>query len=254
MTFPHHPTIDEIADFQEGLLPAADAATVRAHVEGCDQCQQTLAALEGVSATLAAHAAEPARIPDTVVQRVEEALATAATERVAGVRSLAEQARSDSSRRARRPHGWLLGAAAAAAAVVVLGAVLEIGTSGSSSDDAGSADTAEQDAGGGGLETGSQGGVSGGSSALPESAEELPAGRVNPGQLQVAAQGLASGYTTVTKPTGNCAIVADDLDADLVISQYGAGSELGLMVVDEAAGTYRLVDCDTGALISKGKL
>ena len=77
---------------------------------------------------------------------------------------------------------------------------------------------------------------------------------MNPDQLRGAAQEFASGYTTVTKPTGSCAIVADDLDADLVVSQYGAGSELGLMVVDEAAGTYRLVDCDTGALISRGKL
>ena len=48
----------KLMDFVEGELPAADAGTVRQHLEGCHACQ---ARLEGLEATL--EAARTAKVP-----------------------------------------------------------------------------------------------------------------------------------------------------------------------------------------------
>jgi hypothetical protein len=257
VTFPEHPTIDEIADLQEDLLPAARAAEVRAHVHRCEQCRQSFGSLKAVTDILATEAAEPQRLPDSVAQRLDAALTAAAVERAAGVPTLAERRADASPEGRRRPHRWLLGLAAAAAAVVVLGAVLEIGGPDPSAEDAGSTagggqERSDASAGVGEFDTGAQSGGDGAAEQEPE--PSVPAGRLTSQQLRVAARDFASGSLSVTEPTGRCAVVAERLDDDVLVSQYGSGSELGLMVIDEQRGTYRLVDCDTGALISKGTL
>lgn len=257
MTFPEHPTIDEIADLQEDLLPAARAAEVRAHVDRCQQCRQSGESLKTVTDVLAAEGAQPQRLPDSVTQRLDAALTAAAVERAAGVPALAERRADASPESRRRAYRWLLGVAAAAAAVVVLGAVLEIVGPDPSAEDAGSTagggqESSDASAGVGELDAGAQSGGDG--AAEQEPGPGVPAGRLTSVQLRAAAQEFASGSLSVTEPTGGCAVVADRVDDDLLVSQYGSGSELGLMVVDEQRGTYRLVDCDTGALITKGTL
>ena len=43
-----HPTVEELADAAEGLLPEERAAAVAQHLAECDDCRQTVAALGDV--------------------------------------------------------------------------------------------------------------------------------------------------------------------------------------------------------------
>ena len=43
-----HPTVEELADAAEGLLPGERAAAVAQHLAECDDCRQTVAALGDV--------------------------------------------------------------------------------------------------------------------------------------------------------------------------------------------------------------
>ena len=99
----------------------------------------------------------------------------------------------------------------------------------------------------------------GGSDAQPPGSEPpatatLGDQRIRPEGVQGAAQGFASGQVSLVPPRGSCALVAAGVDDDLIVTQFGRGSERALILIDEAQNTYRLVSCDTGALITKGGL
>lgn len=142
-----HPSIDEIADEQAGLSSDDDGRTIAAHVAECSACRQTAAALSEVSALLAEEGARPEPIPTDVAASLDEALASAASERSAereaGVPSLAERradreaattAAGSSSGGTRRTGRWVFGAAAAVAVFALGAAVVDNGLPGSSGD------------------------------------------------------------------------------------------------------------------------
>jgi Putative zinc-finger len=246
-----HPTIDQIADLQEGILPAAEAAELRAHVDGCPECGETVAALSEVSDLLAAEGSESVRIPADVAARIHDALDAAAAERTAGVPSLAERRESQQRTRQRRTGRWVFGAAAAAAAVVVFGGA--IGMLGENDG---------EDSGGVAADSAAEGAASpeAGPKPSPESMTfmgegdaQAPNFRVDRDRVRAAALALASGSVTESTPVGFCATIASEATEGLR-SQYGAPAKAVLLLVDEGQGTYRLVDCVTGALITKGTL
>ncbi len=252
-----HPTTETLAELREDLLDAAQAVEVRAHVAGCAECRQVLAQLDAVSELLAAEGGTEVPIPAPVATSVQQALARAAAERAADVPSLADRRDHDTGERSESPtrsrtSRWVLLAGAAAAAVVVVGAAAGVlREEGSSSDAGGAGDARDRTQ----LE---QGDAEAAESTPTEStdADNLAAGpqRINPEQLDRLAREFATGGLSARTPRGDCALVADTQPDDVRITQYGAGSELSLLLVDEAQGTYRLLDCRSGAVIYRGKL
>jgi hypothetical protein len=133
---PSHPTVDELSDLREGLLPDADEARVQAHVDQCADCAAEAAALDDVAAVLREAAAEPVAMPATVARAIDDAIgeASAARAGAAAPRRRLEASPAPRSRRrwVKPAFGWLAGAAAAA---IVIGGIGGLGNLGSSSDD-----------------------------------------------------------------------------------------------------------------------
>lgn len=71
-----HPSVDQLADLYEDLLSPSESADLRAHLTGCAQCADTLAALSGLTDLLARD--EPPAMPADVAQRIDAALAAEA--------------------------------------------------------------------------------------------------------------------------------------------------------------------------------
>ncbi|MFF1873722.1 anti-sigma factor family protein [Kitasatospora herbaricolor] len=72
-----HPSIDELADLAEELVEDPDTAeSLRAHLDGCPECRETLAALAEVSALLGTVETPP--MPADVARRIDAALAAEA--------------------------------------------------------------------------------------------------------------------------------------------------------------------------------
>jgi hypothetical protein len=120
----------------------------------------------------------------------------------------------------------------------------------------GPSSTAQDSAGAGDFEAQEE--APGAGSGLPEM-DEPPGNqnprRVDPDVLRSAALALASGDNFDSLLRGrHCADIADDVSDDLLVSQYRGVSGPALLIVDEDQATYRLVDCDTGWLITKGTL
>ena len=113
-----HLRVEQVADLTEGLLDEAEAASARAHLDRCVQCQQVNRQLEQLQAVLAAEGAESPAMPVAVAERIDAALA--------------RQTRATPARWPR--------ALVAAASVVVVGAA--IGYALERLPDAGSSDTA----------------------------------------------------------------------------------------------------------------
>lgn len=122
MTDYAHPSLDDLADMREGLLPDERVRELSAHVAMCGSCTTAAAALDDVQGLLADAGSMAVPVPDSVATSLDEALRRAAAERAAGVTSLAE--RRTPPERVASPHDrrprWAL-VAGAAAAVVVLG-------------------------------------------------------------------------------------------------------------------------------------
>ncbi|TWF98814.1 anti-sigma factor family protein [Kitasatospora viridis] len=72
---PRHPSVEQLADLAEDLLPADRAAAVRTHLADCPECADTTAALTELTALLAADPIEP--MPQEVARRIDAALAAA---------------------------------------------------------------------------------------------------------------------------------------------------------------------------------
>ncbi len=165
-----HPTIDQIADHEAGLLSADDAPWIVEHLADCEVCSETSERLAQVGALLRETGASTQPIPVEVAQRLDAALDIAAAERAAGVPSLSER-RADRADPAghpatpRRRGRWVIGAAAAIAVFAVGGAIATNGLPGSSTqDDTAARSSADQQQGAGSAESG------GGGASAPSSA------------------------------------------------------------------------------------
>ncbi|WP_035799391.1 anti-sigma factor [Kitasatospora mediocidica] len=71
-----HPSTDQLADLQEELLGAEEAAAVRTHLDGCAQCADTLVALAELAELLGSD--DPPAMPADVALRIDAALAAEA--------------------------------------------------------------------------------------------------------------------------------------------------------------------------------
>jgi hypothetical protein len=128
--------VDELADLREGLLPDADEARVRDHVDHCADCAAETAALGEVAEMLREAAAEPVAMPATVARAIDDAIGEASAARAGAAvprRRLDDSPAPGSRRRWVKPaFGWLAGVAAAA---IVIGGIGGLGNLGSGSDD-----------------------------------------------------------------------------------------------------------------------
>jgi hypothetical protein len=114
-----HPSLDELADLHEGLLPEERLGTISAHVASCPDCAAAAAALDDVRTTLATAGSTPIAMPESVSVALYDALERAGRERAADVASLTERrTRPRTARRLGTPR-WVAAAAGAAAAVMV---------------------------------------------------------------------------------------------------------------------------------------
>jgi hypothetical protein len=135
MTDPHvDPEV--LADLQEGLLDPPAAAATEAHLVGCPACRGELAALDAVRDELAAAGPGGPR-PDDLAQRLDQALAVAATE--PGSTAASPTVIPLRSPQRDTPRGMRLLQAAAALVLVFAGGALAVsaldGLGGSSSQD-----------------------------------------------------------------------------------------------------------------------
>ncbi|MBA2561138.1 MAG: hypothetical protein H0V07_14865 [Propionibacteriales bacterium] len=121
MTDVAHPSLDDLADLHEGLLPKERADELSGHLASCGVCASAVASFDEVEAMLATAGSTPLTMPDPVAASLDEALRRAGVERSAAVPSLAERRTSSTgsvaegaSSAAGRPRWvWLAGAAAA---------------------------------------------------------------------------------------------------------------------------------------------
>ncbi|MGW2400228.1 zf-HC2 domain-containing protein [Kitasatospora sp. NPDC001664] len=122
-----HPDVDLLADLAEGLTDPAPAAELRAHLAGCPECTDTLAALDEVSELLGSLPTE--ELPADVAGRLDAALAAEAAAPVvlpsgrSDARARTRQ-RSRSPRRPRVPRRVLVGAVLAVLGTGLAGALL----------------------------------------------------------------------------------------------------------------------------------
>ena len=153
-----HLDADIVADLDEGLLPPAEAALVRAHLARCADCAALDRALSGLRLLLRSSAG-PGPLPAEVAARMDLALARAqAEEDRRGV--AAERPAARRAARAWRLRTVLGGLAAVAAAGLVAVPLLQ-GTGGGD-DSASGAATADS--------AGASGSTAGGTDLAPESA------------------------------------------------------------------------------------
>jgi anti-sigma factor RsiW len=127
-----HLSIDELADAAEGLLEEDRAAFVESHVAGCAECRANSEALREVTAALRADVSPP--MPDAVVHRLEEVVATENAHRAVASEDERDHDNAASTWQPRptlgtfgadldKPHKsrWVMPALAAAAAAAVVG-------------------------------------------------------------------------------------------------------------------------------------
>jgi hypothetical protein len=217
VTEPVHPSLEELAELQEGVLDAEREPEVAAHLAACDECASATAALSEVGTVLTAAASVPIPIPTDRAASLQDALRRAGAESAAGVPSLDEhrdrrQPRGTAAARMRIPR-WVSAAGAAAAVVLACYGGISVLNSGSPHGSSSSADSAAS--GGVTARRGS------GSEAAPgpsrdsfsyqtpgKSAGKIPA--VTPQTLAGYAAELAS--RPASGPTGpSCAPAAADL-------------------------------------------
>lgn len=115
-----HPSLDDLADLHEGLLPPARERSLAAHISECDRCSAASAALDDVTHVLSGATSNPPPMPDPVAASLDEALHRASRERTATVPSLSQyRASSRPEAVSARQSRWTW--VAAAAAVVAIG-------------------------------------------------------------------------------------------------------------------------------------
>jgi anti-sigma factor RsiW len=118
MTDQTHPSLDDLADLREGLLPSPHARDLAAHLGECETCSTASAALDDVTRVLLEAASNPTPMPGSVAASLDEALHRASRERTAAVPSLAQyraSSRPETVPARRSRWAWVAGAAAAVA-------------------------------------------------------------------------------------------------------------------------------------------
>ena len=215
MNASRHPSIDQIADLDAGVLPATEAAGVSAHVDECSSCRDVVSGLADVTALLADTGHEVLPVPTDVSLAVDAALERARAERQAGVASLSEHRMgSDASDRAsassRRPSGRLLLGAAAAVAVFAVGGALvdQLGILDRSASDSTASSVADQERGGnagsGSTKRENPGYDTGGTPAPAFRVPRAAAPTLNQNNVAAYAAGLAEAAVPVAKPPSAC--------------------------------------------------
>jgi putative zinc finger protein len=138
VTEPQHPSVEEISDLLAGVLPAAEAMDVNAHLAGCGVCRAERDALLDVTAWLGEEGAVPVVMPPEVSATIDAAIAQASSERANTERA--------SSPGLARPLRWLAGAAAAVVVVAAgIAGLRALPDQGSASDTAGTAAAGQQE-------------------------------------------------------------------------------------------------------------
>ncbi len=214
MNASRHPSIDQIADLDAGVLPAAEASELSAHLDECTSCQEVMTGLAEVRALLADSGQTAVPIPSDVAFSVDAALDRARAEDAAGVTSLAEHRTASASAgpaissSPRRPGRVLLGAAAAVAVFAIGGAVVDqLGLlSGSQSDSA--ASVADQELGGnagsGSTKNDNPSRDHGGEGIQSLRVPRSAAPTVDQDSAAAYAAGLADAAVPVAKPPADC--------------------------------------------------
>ena len=268
MTADWHPTIDQIADDEAGLTSADDSRAIAEHLAACSTCRETAEQLAEVSTLLAEAGATAEPMPAGVADALDQALATAAAERAAGVPSLDEHrahreergddqgSRSPGSRGAddgtsgsARRGRWVFGAAAAVAVFAIGAAVASNGLPGSSSsEDSSASSTADSDAG-----AGAAGDAAGGKAqTTPEAATDgaLHAAKpsLNADNVDAYAKDLAEGRTkaTASRRTTCGNVAAEPNDSALpsaVSSVVSYDGERALLRVDPESRRLTVLSC-----------
>ncbi len=220
MNASRHPSIDQIADLDAGLLPAAESSLLTAHLDECASCREVLTGLAEVEALLAHSSQQALPIPADVASAIDAALDRARAEDAAGVVSLAEhrtasEAGSGTDPARRRPARLLLGTAAAVAVFAVGGAVVDqLGLLSGSESDSTAAQVADQERGGNagsgsnGLnpEADSSKGADNQSLQVPRSA----APTLDRNNAAAYAAGLDAAAVPVAKPPADCTPTNDE--------------------------------------------
>ncbi len=213
MNASRHPSIDQIADLDAGVLSATEAAEVSSHVDECASCHDIVSGLADVEALLADTGREILPVPDDVSLAVDVALERARAERQAGVASLSEHRMgSDASERAgtsRRPWGRLLLGAAAAVAVFAVGGALvdQLGILDRSASDSTASSVADQERGGVAGSGSTKHDNPGYDTGSPDPALRVPraaAPTLNQDNVAAYAAGLAEAAVPVAKPPSAC--------------------------------------------------
>jgi hypothetical protein len=256
VTEPLHPSLEELAELQEGLLDAEREPEVAAHLASCDKCASATAALSEVGTVLTAAASAPIPIPADRAASLQDALRRAAAESAAGVPSLDEhrdrpQRRSTAVSRMRIPR-WVAAAGAAAAVVLACYGGISLLNSGSPDGNSSSADSAAS-GGGAAVRRGDASEAAPGPSPRSlsdqtpgKSAAKIPA--ITPKTLPRYAAGLAS--RPASGPTRSpCAPAAADLphrSRAAAIRWEGASA---LVVVDLTRHRATVYACSHGAAL-----
>ena len=231
MTDPHvDPEV--LADLQEGLLDPPAVAAAEAHLVGCPACRGELAALDAVRHRLAA-AGPVGPLPDDLVDRLDGALAAAATEpdSTAASRTVIPMR----SPQRDTPRGMRLLQAAAALVLVFAGGALAVsaldGLGGGSSQD--SAGSAASDA------------------SVPKATAGFPvsaSGRDwTAATLREAAPRLATGDLVPTTTSGLAGDFRASAEASDPEASGGAARELAEAPAGRLSGGPALASCATAA-------
>lgn len=260
MTAPQHPPIELVADLDEGLLPAEQAAAVTAHLASCPQCVASRESLHGVSSVLAAEGAAPWAMPPEVVGRLDSALQRANAERAAGVTPIgaARQPPSPGPATAPTPEAAspsrrrpLMMLAAAAAVVVIAGAAIGgwqglRGGGGSSAPNAGGAPAVQHSTTHGDGSSSSDEAPPGNHEAPNQQGPAARAPAVSRATLAGLATQLTDADTAPTPLDGRCARPGDLGSADIV-SLVTWSHHPAVLVVDPSARQAIVVGCHDGS-------
>ncbi|UED85320.1 anti-sigma factor family protein [Streptomyces profundus] len=145
-----HPEPAEIAALDEDLLPAPEAAELRAHLAGCDRCAEVLADLVELRAALRDDT-DPGPMPEDIALRIDAALANEPTPvpapslTVSVSRETPRPRRLVSHKMALAAAGAVLAVGMGSALIQVLGSTGGGADGGSSAADAGGAPEARDD-------------------------------------------------------------------------------------------------------------
>ncbi|MGI8578650.1 MAG: hypothetical protein ACR2KG_12235 [Nocardioidaceae bacterium] len=234
-----HPSIETIADLQEGILPPGLATDTAAHVAECAECAAVQGSLDNVSTVLADDGRAGWPIPAEVARRLDTALRDA--ERDVGAVPAELRPAAAARHLSHRPSRVLIAAAATAAVVVASGGVwLGLHTGGDNGSDQ-SATPAKRAANGANGQAG-------------QARKPAPAGKPlalaprigsQPAKLQALASGLADRQARPVPIAGHCQ--TPTAAAGSVLSLLNWGDGVAVLVVGHHIATIHA--CNTPGVV-----